>query len=90
MVNLMTVVVAGILFVVLGFSLSIGQTILGDLNSQQTANSYADNTSTDAQEAVDTLSEWMPTMALAIAAAFVIGILITYLLGAVSGRRGGM
>lgn len=85
--NLMELVIAGIMFVVLGFTLSIGQTILTQLNSTQTANSYASNTSGYAMSGVNTLAYWLPIIALAMAAGFVIAILITYLLGAVVGKQ---
>lgn len=85
--NLMELVIAGIMFVVLGFSLSIGQTILTQLQSTQTSNSYAYNTTTYAQQGVNTLSYWLPIIALAMAAGFVIAILITYLLGSVVGKQ---
>ena len=137
--NLMELVIAGIMFVVLGFTLSIGQqiqntnaqtlctstlgyswgnyynstnTTLGGtgtnpldrttigccstvLNATTTAtvtnytckvwvtNNYALNASYDAMSAQDTLASWLPIIALAMAAGFVIAILITYLLGAV-------
>lgn len=84
--NLMSLVIAGIMFVVLGFSLSIGQTILTQLGTTQTANSYAANATTYAQQGVNTLSYWLPIIALAVAAGFVISILIVYLLGSVTGR----
>ena len=84
--NLMNLVIAGIMFVVLGFSLSIGQNILTQLQATQTANSYAYNSTTYAQQGVNTLSYWMPIIALAMAAGFVISILIAYLLGAVVGK----
>lgn len=87
--NLMGLVIAGIMFVVLGFSLSIGQTILTQLSATQTANSFAANTTGYAQSGVNTLSYWLPIIALAVAAGFVISILITYLLGSVSGRSSG-
>ena len=85
--NLMELVIAGIMFVVLGFTLSIGQTILSQLNSTQTSGSYASNTSQYAMSGVNTLAYWLPIIALAMAAGFVIAILITYLLGAVVGKQ---
>jgi hypothetical protein len=85
--NLMELVIAGIMFVVLGFTLSIGQTILTQLSTTQTANSYAANTTAYAQSGVNTLSYWLPIIALAMAAGFVIAILITYLLGSVVGKQ---
>ena len=84
--DLMNLVIAGIMFVVLGFVLSIGQTILTQLNSTQTVNSYASNTSGYAMVSVNTLAYWLPIIALAVAAGFVISILIIYLLGSVTGR----
>ena len=85
--NLMELVIAGIMFVVLGFTLSIGQTILGQLSNTQTANTYANNATVYAEKGVDALASWLPIIALAMAAGFVIAILITYLLGSVVGRQ---
>ena len=136
--NLMELVVAGIGLVVLGFALSIGQSIVAS-NEQavcgqigytwgdyQKANwstgngtrgnpimgdtfsgccalrngtyntsvcqmwvtdSYALNSSSYAMQSNNTLAYWIPIIALAMAAGFVISILIAYLLGAVGGRK---
>lgn len=139
-ISLMELVVAGILLVVLGFALTIGQDITAQ-NAQQTCtsvlgrtwvtnlsdttnssalmrvnpldnsysgccttlntsfmpshngycltwttNSYALNSSYYGMQANNTLSYWIPIIALAIAAGFVIAILITYLLGSVTGK----
>ena len=129
--DLMNLVIAGVLFVVLGFSLTIGQNIL-DQNTRNicqtvggswtdnvsgtagrptnpytggfsgcclakntthptvcdnfTTTSYALNTSYYSATSVNTLAYWLPIIALAVAAGFVISILIIYLLGSVTGR----
>jgi hypothetical protein len=138
--NLMELVVAGIMFVVLGFALTIGQSLLssneqsictaaGGVNfvlGSQTwgnatnsnslgfinpitsnydgccssvnasnashcktwlTNSYAINSTNYGSTGVYTLAYWLPIIALAMAAGFVIAILITYLLGSVTGRH---
>lgn len=81
--NLMELVVIGVVFVVLGFALSIGQTMLSNLQSTQTANSYAYNTTGYAQSSVNTIAYWLPILALAIIAGIIISVLIGYMLGAV-------
>lgn len=134
--NLMELVIAGIMLVVLGFVLTIGQNIIGENAKTQctgtwytsdgnvsarnptptvypldkswtgcctTVNttveagtgycqvwktdSYAINSSYYAMSANNTLAYWVPIIALAMAAGFVIAILITYLLGAVVGKH---
>lgn len=88
--NLMELVVIGIMFVVLGFALSIGQTMLTQLRSTQSSvggGDYAYNTTGYAQSGINTLSYWMPTLALAIIAGIIISVLLGYMLGAVTGGR---
>lgn len=135
--NLMELVIAGIMFVVLGFVLTVGQNITtqnvqsicaniagGKWNTYVTANTsgeaalslnpydktttgccsnntaynssvcygwvtsnYAINSSYYAMSANNTLAYWLPIISLAMAAGFVIAILITYLLGSVVGKH---
>ena len=49
---------------------------------------YTTNSSYNTQNGVNTLAYWLPTIALAIAAGFVISILVLYLLGSVGSVRG--
>jgi hypothetical protein len=90
--NLMGLVVTAVMFVVLGFTLSIGQTMLQQVNTTAAASgggvsNYAVNSTQYAMSGVNTLAYWLPTIALAIAAGFVISILIVYLLGSIGGGR---
>ena len=138
--NLMELVIAGIMLVVLGFVLTIGQNITSQSAKSQCSgtwvdnwfnttnttatspnpldnsfsgccvttntsynypqagllpgvcavwktDSYALNSSYYAMSANNTLAYWVPIIALAMAAGFVIAILITYLLGAVVGKH---
>ena len=131
--NLMELVIASIMFVVLGFTLSIGQSIQGSQAQTSCTNAgynwgayqkanwstgngtvgnpydktftgccylgngtynssvcqtwlttrYDINASYYGMSSNDVLASWLPIIALAMAAGFVIAILITYLLGAV-------
>lgn len=64
-----------IAFVFVAIVIGIGADVLGDIRSGQTSNSYEYNASTRGLESVDELGQWLPTIALVIAAAFVIGVL---------------
>ena len=71
----------GIAFVVVTITLSMGAQVLGDINGGQTANSYEKNASTNGLKAVDELGSWLPTIALVVACAVIIGIVVVYLAG---------
>jgi hypothetical protein len=138
--NMIELVVVGILFVVLGFSLTIGQNILTQnaqnlctdswvLNRNNATNatvtynpldgstsgccqtmnrtyqqgvdnggvcvtwrtsSYALNSTYYGMTANNTLAFWLPIIAIAVAAGFVISILLRYLLGSVRSSHGGI
>lgn len=75
----------GVAFVVIAIVLAFGATILGDLRATQTADTYEYNATSDGLEAVGTVSGWLPTLALVVIAAIIIGIVVTYL----AGKRGG-
>jgi hypothetical protein len=70
--NLGTISVA---FVFVAVVLGIGGTILSDVQDTQTASSYAYNATSQGLESVDTLSQWLPTIAIVLAASVVIGAL---------------
>jgi len=63
--------------VVAGIVLSVGADILTQVQSGQTAASFAANASTNGLMGVDELASWQPTIGLVIAAAIVIGIVMT-------------
>lgn len=69
----------GIAFVVIAFVISMGAEILQDLYDGQTANSYARNATSEGLESLEELGSWLPTLALVVIAAIIIGVLVTYL-----------
>lgn len=69
-----------IVLVVAGIAIALGQNVLTDFQDDQTANSYAYNATGDALEGNNTLSGYLPTIALVVAVAIVLGILVTYLM----------
>lgn len=69
----------GILFVVVAIALGLGAQVLGEIQDDQTANSYEYNASNNGLQAVDELSGWLPTIGLVVAAAVIIGVVITFL-----------
>lgn len=69
----------GIVFVVAGIILSFGATILTDLQDDQTADSWAYNITQKALESLQTFGDWLPTLALVVVAAIIIGVLFFYL-----------
>ncbi len=76
-----------IAFVFVAIVIGIGADVLGDIRAGQVTNTagcnstaksscgYDYNASTNGLESVDELGVWLPTIALVIAAAFVIGVL---------------
>ena len=91
--NIMELVVVGVMFVVLGFALSIGQTMLSTLQATQSSaggGSYAYNTTGYAMSSINTISYWMPILALAIIAGIIIAVILGYMLGAVGGGQKGL
>ena len=72
----------GITFVVVAIALSFGATILTNLSATQSAGSVAANSTTNGLLSLQTFTSWLPSLALVIVAAIVIGILVTYLGGA--------
>lgn len=65
-----------LLLVVTAIAVGIGADVLTDVQSDQTANSYAHNISTEGLTGVAELGSWLDTIGLVIAAAVVIGILV--------------
>ena len=66
-------------FVVVAIAISMGAEVLGEIRTGQTANSYERNATTDGLESLAELSGWLPTIALIVAAAVIIGIIVVYL-----------
>jgi len=73
--NLNQLGTVAIAFVFVAIVIGIGADVLGDIRGGQTANSYEYNASTRGLESVDELGTWLPTIALVVAASFVIGVL---------------
>lgn len=85
--NLNQLGVVAIAFVFVAVVIGIGADVLGDIRDGQVTNTagcnstvktacgYDYNASTRGLESVDELGSWLPTIALVVAAAFVIGVL---------------
>lgn len=72
----------GVAFVVIAIVLSFGATILSDLKTDTTTrvgvNTTAYNATVNGLESIEELSSWLPTLALIVVAAVIIGIIVTY------------
>lgn len=66
---------AAIAFVFIAVVLSIGADVLTDVQADQTSGTTAYNATDNGLSSVEELSTWLPTIALVIAAAVVIGVL---------------
>ena len=64
------------IFVVATIAISIGADVIDSVQDDQTSGSYAYNVSTNGLTGMDELGSWLPTIALVVAAAIVIGVLI--------------
>jgi len=69
----------GLTIVVLGIGLSLGLTVLADFRADQTSGSDAYNGTSDAIEGVNKFTAYLPTIALVVVVAVIIGILVRYL-----------
>lgn len=65
-----------LLFVVATIAISIGADVIDNVQDDQTADSYAYNVSGDGLSGMGELGSWLPTIALVVAAAIVIGVLV--------------
>ena len=68
-----------IVFIVLAIGLGLGAQVLGTIQAGQAANSFAFNASQNGLVGLNTFSSYLPTIALVVVAAVVIGILVVYL-----------
>lgn len=57
--------------------LTVGGDVIQNINEGQTTGSAADNISTDGLKGFMELSSWLPTIGLVVAAALIIGVLIS-------------
>lgn len=69
--------VLAIVFVVAAVAISMGAEILSGLDDQQTEDTYEDNITEEGLEGLNTFGDWLPTLAIVIMAAIVIGVLLT-------------
>lgn len=71
----------GISFVVIAVALAIGAVVLAEVQSSDsiTSGSYAYNATDSGLQAVDEFSSWLPTLAIVVVAAIILGVLIFYL-----------
>ena len=65
-------------FVVLAIIIGIGGTVLDEVQDTQTAESVAYNATASGLEGIETFGDWLPTIAVILASALVIGIIATY------------
>jgi len=75
-----------IIFVVITIIISFGSTILDEIAEDQTAGTYERNATDLGNEALGELGSWLPTLALVVVAAIIIGIVVMYLGTRVGGR----
>lgn len=64
-----------IAFVFVAVVIGVGATVLTSIQSGQTSGSFAYNATNQGLNSVDELGSWLPTIALVVAAAIVIGVL---------------
>lgn len=85
MVSINQLGAAAIALVIAAFLVSIGATVLNELQGTQTSNSIAYNVSGKGLTSMSTLGNWLPIIAIVVAAVVVIGLLVVYL-GGLGGR----
>lgn len=69
-------------FVVVTIAIAVGANVLSTSDDNYAANSYEANATANGLSGLDTLASWLPTIALVIAAAIVIGVLVRHLASA--------
>ena len=79
MANLNMLVPVGILFVVAAIALSLGASVVTEVQADQTVGSYASNISGFGLNGMNELASWIPTIALVVAAAIIIGLVVRFL-----------
>jgi len=67
-----------ITFVVLTIVIAFGATILKDIQDDQTSGDADYNASDKGMESLNTFADWLPTLALIVVAAVIIGIIVRY------------
>jgi|TARA_R100000501_G_C2629906_1_gene124878 Na+/proline symporter len=67
-----------IVFVVLAIVLSFGARILDDIQDDQTSGNVDYNATDNGLASIEEFSSWLPTLALIVVAAVIIGIIVRY------------
>jgi len=78
MITLRDLAGIAITFVVVAITLAIGADVLTNIQSTWASTTIAYNASTFGLTSLNTLSSWLPTIAIIIAAAVVIGVIAAY------------
>jgi len=65
-------------FVILAIIIGIGGTVLDEVQDTQTDDGYAYNATGQGLEGIATFGDWLPTIAVILASALVIGIVASY------------
>jgi type II secretory pathway component PulF len=73
--NIQDLAPIAIAFVFIAVVIGVGATVLTSIQDKQTASGFAYNASASGLEGLGELSGWLPTIALVVAAAIVIGVL---------------
>ena len=81
MVNLDEMSPLVLVIVVTAITLGLGATVLSSIQGTNTENGTAWNASRDGMAGINTMASWLPTIAIIIAAAVVIGILAVMFVG---------
>ena len=68
-----------ITFVIVAVAISLGADVLDDIQDTQTVDSIAYNATGYGLQSMNTLAKWLPTIALVVVIAVIIGILVVYL-----------
>jgi len=76
--DLKALVGLAITFVVVTIVIAFGSTILQDIKDDQTENDSDYNATEKGLEAMTTFADWLPTLALIVIAAVIIGIIVRY------------
>ena len=88
---LWNVLLAGVIFVALAITLSIGADVTYDIGQEMTDGSLAQAAANNSTLGIANLAKWQPTMGTVIAAGAIISIIMTAFIGFAVGRarRGG-
>ena len=67
-----------IAFVVIAVVISMGAKTLGAIRDDMTSDTYERNATVNGLDGLDELGSWLPTIAIVIAAAVIIGVIVVY------------